>query len=713
MVSRSARPFRFPRLLRTMLAFAACGGLRLAALDAPVSPDASPEAASLLDFLGSIAGQQVLAGQQETVDWFGNDNEAEMDFLLAKTGKLPAYRGFDFMFMSDPRNKMQRVAERAIQWAQRGGVVTICYHWFAGTPRAAFYTADTDFSLTRALTPGTADNTEFLAEMDLVAAELKKLHDAGVPVVWRPFHECSGGWFWWGAQGAAKFKEAYRFMFDRFTREHGLNNLLWCYNPTDAAGALEAWYPGDSYVDVVSLDVYPPNGTHPTFAAEYKRFRDFTGGRKLVTMTENGPIPNIDQMFADGANWSTFCTWAGGFVTDGNSNSVAFLQSIYTHPKVITLDEMPDVYHFASAAPAVVVPPADTVGATGSRVTLAVLARGTPPLTYQWTKNGVNVPGATGAELTLAGLTATDAGAYRVKVTNPAGSTTSGPADLAVSPTTYVAPASRLVAISTRAFVQSGDDVPIVGFRIVGSGAKRLMIRAAGPLLQQLGVTNTVADPQIVVTRVNGDVLSSNDNWASGSQASAAMTQSASVVGLTPFAFGSADAAVIVALPEGAYTAIVRGAAGGTGNALLELYDLDATSAARLLGLSTRAWVGTGDNVMIAGVVMSGAGESLLVRALGPKLAGYGVAGTLADPQLELVQIPSNTVIAANDDWSATPALVAGLNAATTGLGLDGFAPGSKDSALLQPLSAGIFTATVRGSAGGTGVALVEVYEAP
>src|SRR5690606_39809492 len=111
--------------------------------------------------------------------------------------------------------------------------------------------------------------------------------------------------------------------------------------PTDHRGALENWYPGDDVVDMISLDIYPTFGRRSTYAREYRRFREFRNGRKVVSITENGPIPDPDRMFAEGAHWPFFSTWSGKFLTDGRTNPPDFLRRVYQHPKVITLDELP------------------------------------------------------------------------------------------------------------------------------------------------------------------------------------------------------------------------------------------------------------------------------------------------------------------------------------------------------------------------------------
>jgi hypothetical protein len=686
-------------------------------LDAPVSPNAQPEVRALLEFLNGLSGKMILSGQQETVDWFGRDNAPEFPFLLEKTGREPAVRGFDFIFYSDPRSvSMQTTATRMIAWAQRGGIVTSAFHWNAGSPRHSFYTADSDFDLAQALTPGTRDNAEFIAEMDIVAEELKKVRDARVPVIWRPFHECSGNqwgaWFWWGAKGAEKFKEAWRFMFDRFTRVHGLTNLIWCYNPTDLPGALEVWYPGDDYVDMISLDVYPATGTHPTFASEYRQFRNLRAGRKLVAMSENGAIPDPDYLWTEGAHWVYFCTWNGSFTTDGVVNPFSFLHRVYNHPRVITLDELAPIHPRLDRPPAIVVPPASASVDQGATTTLAVVASGSAPFTYRWRKNGAEIGDAREAALRLSSVSVLDAGTYTVEVSNSAGTATSEAATLAVSGTAFVMRPSQIVNLSTRGLVRDGNEVMIAGLVVGGQGAKRLLLRAIGPTLRVSGVTTAMSDPKITLTKPDGTWLASNDDWAIGTDAAAL-----EAVFTQTYAFGldrdSRDAALVATLPPGNYTAIVSAADTNSGVALVEVYDADAAgSPARLVNISTRGPVGTGNEVMIAGFVVGGAGSSqLLVRAVGPALAPY-LTGSLANPELTLTT-QTGAVIATNDDWGADGAELARIKAAAAIVSAFGLPDVSADSGLLTLRPAGGYTAIVRGNGGTTGIALAEIYEVP
>lgn len=333
-----------------------------AALDAPVSPKAQPGVASLMRVLDGISGRYILAGQQE-LGWDARRVDEDIAYVEKTTGRTPVIRGLDFGDYTYDAIAPERLhaTERAIAWAKRGGVVTFSCHLCVtidspkGSPQ--FYSsnmnsAGTKFDIRRAVIEGTPENKELLEKLDVVARELKKLQDAGVTVIWRPFHECSGNWFWWGLHGPEPYKKLWRLTFARYTQQHGLTNLIWCYNPTDSVEQMKAWYPGDDVVDMIGLDVYPKTkrlfglfpakDPHPTFSDDYKQMRTFTGGRKVVALTENGAIPDPDKLFAEGGGWAYFLTW-NEFASNPAQNSAAFLKSVYQHPQVITLDEFPEI----------------------------------------------------------------------------------------------------------------------------------------------------------------------------------------------------------------------------------------------------------------------------------------------------------------------------------------------------------------------------------
>lgn len=377
------------------------------------------------------------------------------------------------------------------------------------------------------------------------------------------------------------------------------------------------------------------------------------------------------------------------------------------------------VVTLAPSAPTIAVQPTAGSVATGANVTLAVAANGYGPLTFQWYKAGAAIAGATSTTLSLPAVTTAAAGDYRVVVTDAAGeSVTSSIATLTVTADPYLAPAAGLFNLSTRAQVGTDANVMIAGFVLGGTGAKKVLIRAVGPGLSPWFATGYLADPQLVVTKSDGTYIAANDDWGSGD--AAAIKAAGDSVGAFALADGSKDAAITLTLPAGGptgfsgYTVTVRGAYGGTGIALVEVYDLDFGSPARLVNLSTRAQVGTGANAMIGGFAVRGSGQkNILVRAVGPTLAQF-IGGVLADPMLNLTKA-DGTPIATNDNWGDTngPAIAA-AGASTGGFA---FPAGSKDAAILLPLDAGAspktYTPIVTGNASTTGIALVEAYEVP
>jgi glycosyl hydrolase family 26/carbohydrate binding protein with CBM35 domain/ricin-type beta-trefoil lectin protein len=310
-----------------------------------VNPDASAEARSLMTYLADNYGRTIVSGQQDM---------ASIQWLETNVGKAPAIAGLDMMDYSPSRverGATSHAVDEALAWDARGGITTFVWHWNAPSGLVdqpgkewwrGFYTDATTFDLAAALAdPDGDDYRLLLRDIDAIAVQLKRLQDARVPVLWRPLHEAEGGWFWWGAKGPGPAKQLWRLMYDRLTHHHGLNNLIWVWN---SAGA--GWYPGDDVVDLLSVDSYPQAGDHGAVSATYDRLRDLGRDRKVVGLSEVGSIPDPDLTAAYHADWSYFVTWGGGFLTDGQSNSLDFLRKVYTDPRVITLDELGDVKHW-------------------------------------------------------------------------------------------------------------------------------------------------------------------------------------------------------------------------------------------------------------------------------------------------------------------------------------------------------------------------------
>ncbi|PYK72630.1 MAG: hypothetical protein DME42_08490, partial [Verrucomicrobia bacterium] len=249
--------------------------------------------------------------------------------------------------------------------------------------------------------------------------------------------------------------------------------------------------------------------------------------------------------------------------------------------------------------------------------------------------------------------------------------------------------------ISTRGLVGTGDNVMIGGFIISGSAPKRVMLRALGPTLAQppFNIPGVLNDPTLELHAADGTLLTSNDNWTSAANA-ADITAS----GYAPP--NPMEAAILVTLSPASYTAILRGTSDSTGVALFDCYDLDATATSKLMNISTRGFVQTGDNVIIAGVIVRGTGN-VVIRGLGPTLTQFGVSNALSDPFLDL-RDANGSRISTNDNWKDTQE----AQIQATGLA----PPNNSEAAILSTLLPGNYTAILSGVNNTTGNALVEVY---
>jgi hypothetical protein len=256
-------------------------------------------------------------------------------------------------------------------------------------------------------------------------------------------------------------------------------------------------------------------------------------------------------------------------------------------------------------------------------------------------------------------------------------------------------PPAALGNISTRAFVQTGDNVMIGGFIVTGSGAKRVLVRAIGPSLSGAGIVNPLQNPTLELHDGTGALIAFNDNWGDSPNAVDIANS-----GLAPS--NSLESAIFASLNPGVYTGIVQGLSNGTGIGLIEAYDMDRTTLSKLGNISTRALVQTGDNVMIGGLIVRSPGsEDVVVRVIGPSLSSAGIPNPLADPVLELHD-ENGALIAFNDNWKDTQ---------QTQIQATGLAPSNNaEPAIVRTLTPALYTAVVVGKNNTSGVALVEVY---
>jgi len=341
--------------------------------------------------------------------------------------------------------------------------------------------------------------------------------------------------------------------------------------------------------------------------------------------------------------------------------------------------------------------------APGRRLSLWVEATGTAPLQYRWLKDGVPVADATSRFLEIGAVSNEHPGSYTVEVTNAAGTVVSEAASVAIDGSAW----ARLVNMSARAPLGSGS-ILIPGFVMSGGTSQQLLIRAVGPSLARFQVTDVLSDPAMTLY-LGATPLHANDNWGDAPNAGTIATTSPTL-GAFWLGESSLDAAMLVDLAPGSYTTHIAGVNGTAGVMLFELYQ-GAVPSSRLVNISARGDIGTGENVMIPGFSITGTGATtLLIRAVGPSLARFGVDGRLANPTLTIFQ--GENPILTNDDWGQAPD-VAALMAASAAVKAFGLTSDSADAAMLVPLMPGSYTAQARGADGGVGNVLVEVYEVP
>jgi len=267
--------------------------------------------------------------------------------------------------------------------------------------------------------------------------------------------------------------------------------------------------------------------------------------------------------------------------------------------------------------------------------------------------------------------------------------------------------------ISTRTFVQTGENVMIGGFIVQGTGPKRVIIRAIGPELTQFGITDALANPRLELHNGIGALIASNDDWQTTTLGGIITSSQVSDIqnsGHAPTA--ASESAIIADLQTGKYTAIVRGVNNIVGVALVEVYDLSPGASSSLGNISTRSFVETGEHVMIGGFIVQGTGpKRVIIRAIGPELTQYGITNALANPRLELHN-GTGALIATNDDWQTT--ILGGIITSNqvSDIQNSGHAPTvASESAIIADLQPGNYTAIVPGVNNTIGVALVEVYD--
>lgn len=329
----------------------------------PVSQHLNQKTLEVFNYLREIYGSKTLIAQQM---W---DSKGYEDDVYYKANKdLPAIKGFDMIF-SNKEEPDNRQVDEAIQWhTQSGGLVAFTWHW--NVPRdidkdssgTAFYSEDiTNFSLENAVTPGTKEYEVIIKDIDTIAIQLQRLEAADVPVLWRPLHEASGKWFWWGGYDRKiPYNEYYRklwyIIFDRLENYHRLTNLIWVWNGQDK------WHTvSPNTYDISGTDIYAPANTHTSQVSEYKKLKEITGEGKMIALTECGNLPGIAEMEKDGIMWLYSMLWYGDFTyapmggssspeldKDGLASvntermSEEFISDYLKNEKVVTWNKLPE-----------------------------------------------------------------------------------------------------------------------------------------------------------------------------------------------------------------------------------------------------------------------------------------------------------------------------------------------------------------------------------
>lgn len=300
-----------------------------------VNPNASERAQKLLNYLSETAGKAIITGQHTQT----NPME-EIAYIREKTGKVPLLRGFEMLAYSPNINYAEATEpcltevyenrgtmESALNWAKEtDGIVTLTFHWFSplGGHDKSFYAKNTDFDAKQILVEGTPERAAFYQDLDVIAAELQKFRDADIPILWRPFHEADGEWFWWGAKGAVVAMKLYRLMFDYFVNAKELDNLLWVWNCPIAEA-----YPGDDFVDIISVDIYLQKYEKTDYSEQYEQLVQATSRNKTAALGEVGYLPDIELLSQSHTPWAYFMTWSKEFCIGEQYNTTDRLKSMY------------------------------------------------------------------------------------------------------------------------------------------------------------------------------------------------------------------------------------------------------------------------------------------------------------------------------------------------------------------------------------------------
>lgn len=311
-------------------------------MQTPVNKSCTNKARELLSYLESISGNKIITGQHtQTIPM------EEISYINKVTGKSPKLRGFELLSYSPNINyddasdtclqevyDNQHTIEVALKWAASSdGILTFSFHWFSplGGRDKSFYTEHTDFDPSQVLCEGTEERKAFYHDMDVIASLLVQFKEANIPVLWRPFHESDGKWFWWGSKGPEIARELYKLMYHYFVDKWHLDNLLWVWSCRLSEG-----YPGDEYVDVISVDIYMEHKVRTDYHTEYEELVAATTRNKVAALAEVGYIPDVDMLQQSHTPWAYYMTWSKEFCLGEQYNTIEDLVRMYSSNYAVT-----------------------------------------------------------------------------------------------------------------------------------------------------------------------------------------------------------------------------------------------------------------------------------------------------------------------------------------------------------------------------------------
>lgn len=327
-----------------------------------VNKDSDYNAKALYQYLCDSYGKQVILGQHDTIG-----TSAETDMIFKTTGKYPAIRFGDLMLATEKDSiTTETEINTAIDWASKDGIVGYMWHWAAPDDKREYYADQTDFDIKKAVTKEdiaelslddikklqkdgkvSEECVALVQDIDTISQQLATLRDEGIAVLWRPLHEASNGDFWWG-KDKESYKWLWKLMYERQTKYHKLNNLIWVWSAQNAD-----WYVGDEYCDVLSCDVYDDGNKDAQ--VNIMLFLQSISKNKPIAMSECGNFPDIQSIADEKAMWSFIGQWGGNYLMTDNGklseehNTAAELITMYNNDLTITRDKLPDFTHLASS----------------------------------------------------------------------------------------------------------------------------------------------------------------------------------------------------------------------------------------------------------------------------------------------------------------------------------------------------------------------------